>query len=81
MASSNSDRIYPDGSRFFTMRELARCQTFADSHIFGEVRVERQSMCLGLADVVGNAVPPLFAQRIFESVVKELRETDAMDCV
>jgi site-specific DNA-cytosine methylase len=38
-------------------------------------------MCLGLADVVGNAVPPLFAQRIFESVVKELRETDARDCV
>ena len=45
-ASSNSERIYPDGTRFFTMRELARCQSFSDDHVFGETCVERQSMVI-----------------------------------
>jgi len=41
--TSNSTLIFPDGTRPFTKRELARCQTFSDAHIFGESNVERHS--------------------------------------
>lgn len=52
MASGNTSHIFPDGSRPFTKRELARCQTFSDAHVFGNTRIERQSrLMVDLTDV------------------------------
>jgi site-specific DNA-cytosine methylase len=82
MASGNSDKVFPDGSRCFTRRELARCQTLSDSHILGKIGVERASMLILMClIVVGNAVPPLLARRLMEAVVAKLKETDAQSAV
>jgi site-specific DNA-cytosine methylase len=48
IASGNTGNVYPDGTRPFTKRELARCQTFDDTHIFGNVCIERQSTAFNL---------------------------------
>jgi site-specific DNA-cytosine methylase len=44
MASQNSHFIFPDGTRPFTKREIARFQTFSDAHIFGMTRLDKQSI-------------------------------------
>jgi site-specific DNA-cytosine methylase len=41
--TSNSTHVFPDGTRPFTKRELARIQTFSDAHIFGDTGVDKQS--------------------------------------
>jgi len=81
MASSNTQFIYPDGTRPFSKREIARFQTFSDAHVFGPTRLDRQSrpttaISLLMFIKVGNAVPPLLARRIFESVIAKLKETE-----
>lgn len=64
---------HPSGQRPYTVRELARLQTFPLLHSFdgarGITELKRQ---------VGNAVPPLLAKAMFRSVVKSLKESDAV---
>jgi site-specific DNA-cytosine methylase len=44
--AANAEHVFPDGTRRFTLRELARIQTFSDAHLFGETRIQRQSISL-----------------------------------
>jgi DNA (cytosine-5)-methyltransferase 1 len=65
---------HPSGKRPYTIRELARLQTFPLYHSFagakGITEKKRQ---------VGNAVPPILAKAVFKSIVKSLKNSDAKE--
>ncbi|KPI41560.1 Modification methylase HphIA [Cyphellophora attinorum] len=65
---------HPSGKRPYTIRELARLQTFPLYHSFagakGITEKKRQ---------VGNAVPPILAKVVFKSIVKSLKDSDAKE--
>ncbi len=67
------DIISPFDNRIFTVRELARLQSFDDSFIFYGKRttgsLSRKSETPQYTQV-GNAVPPLLAKAIAESIMK-----------
>ena len=60
---SNGRFGHPEQDRAISIREAARLQTFPDSFVFC-------GSLLSCARQVGNAVPPLMAQRISESFVQ-----------
>lgn len=60
---SNGRFGHPEQDRAISVREAARLQTFPDSFIF-------YGSLLSCARQVGNAVPPLMAQRISESFIQ-----------
>lgn len=57
--------LHPSQHRPITHREAARLQSFPDDFIFQGTKVE-------IAKQIGNAVPPLFAQRIGETAASIL---------
>lgn len=59
--------LHPSAHRPITLREAARCMSFPDAFIFPE----HQSMT-SVARQIGNAVPPLLARRIAESLADVL---------
>jgi DNA (cytosine-5)-methyltransferase 1 len=59
--------LHPSEDRPITLREGARCMSFPDGFVFAT----DQSMT-SIARQIGNAVPPLFAQRIAEAVAAML---------
>lgn len=66
--------IHPDSSqsRSITVREAARLQTFDDDFIFNESQINNFEM-------IGNAVPPLFAKKIGEiipSILKLIKDME-----
>lgn len=65
--------LHPSEHRPITVREAARCMTFPDEFVFPE----EQSMT-AIAKQIGNAVPPLMAQRLGECIAEALdRDRDA----
>jgi DNA (cytosine-5)-methyltransferase 1 len=58
---SRSSRPLVSGSRYLTLREQARIQSFPDWFEFVGVRTSQ-------AKQIGNAVPPLFAAQLFKSL-------------
>lgn len=84
VASSHTNYIHPFLNRNFTVRELARVQSFPDWFEFrGKRAVLSKKLCerKGLLDdmhldqmgQVGNAVPPLLAKALAESLTSLLR--------
>lgn len=56
--------IHPTQNRGLSVREAARLQSFPDDFVFkGSIGFQQQQ--------VGNAVPPLLAQSVFESIIKQ----------
>jgi DNA (cytosine-5)-methyltransferase 1 len=60
-SAASREFIHPVEDRPLTLRECARLQTFPDEFVFLGTRGERNTL-------IGNAVPPLFAQCIGESI-------------
>lgn len=64
--------LHPTEDRAITLREGARCMSFDDRFVFPD----GQSMT-SVARQIGNAVPPLLAQRVAESIVEALDVANA----
>lgn len=59
--------IHPHEHRGLSVREAARLQSFPDDYsFFGSIGQQQQQ--------VGNAVPPLMAQRVFETILTQLQQ-------
>jgi DNA (cytosine-5)-methyltransferase 1 len=59
--------LHPEAHRPITVREAARCMSFSDDFRFPD----EQSMT-SVARQIGNAVPPLLARRVAESLAAQL---------
>jgi len=64
---SGGGNYHPSGKRDLTLREYACLQGFPLEHKFGPARVKKQ---------IGNAVPPSFAEILFEEIKKTLLKAD-----
>ena len=66
---SGCRNVHPTATRALTIREAARVQSFPDEFIFkgnwGNIR-----------KAIGNAVPPLFAQKLAEEIFSQLLSED-----
>lgn len=54
--------IHPTQDRGLSVREAARLQSFPDSYIF-------LGCLMNIQQQIGNAVPPLLSQRVFEQII------------
>jgi DNA (cytosine-5)-methyltransferase 1 len=63
--------LHPSEHRPITVREAARCMSFPDS--FNFAAPGEQSMT-SVAKQIGNAVPPLLAQRVAHALLRHLEE-------
>ena len=65
---------HPVDTRLLTIREIARIQSFPDSYEFVGSYIQR-------AGQLGNAVPPLLAQRIVEDMLGQVRGKSASNLI
>ncbi|KAG9831021.1 S-adenosyl-L-methionine-dependent methyltransferase, partial [Aureobasidium melanogenum] len=70
--SGGQNNWHPSGKRHFTEREYACLQTFPLDHVFVGSRSS-------VVQQVGNAVPPAFSQKLYESIRKLFEEIDKQD--
>ena len=68
----NSGIVHPTENRRYSVREIARIQSFPDDYIFVGDSVAAKYK------VIGNAVPPKLANVIGASIVNQLREHDCL---
>lgn len=74
-ASFQSNFIHPFENRNYTAREGARLQSFPDTYIFcGKRTTMSWEKNLSQYQQIGNAVPPLLAKAIAETVMRYLNE-------
>ncbi len=68
---------HPNLNRGITMREAARLQSFDDAFTFyTSNRKEKETENIGVGlDMIGEAVPPLLAQKLAEKIVTHIDET------
>lgn len=68
---SGGETYHPSGLRPFSVPEFAALQGFPTHHLFtgSTARQTRQ---------IGNAVPPVIAKVLYESIIKELEEADGI---
>jgi DNA (cytosine-5)-methyltransferase 1 len=66
------DFLHPTEHRPLTNRECARLQTFPDNFIFFGAKADR-------AQLIGNAVPPLLAQKIAALLLSDLNTPQEVD--
>lgn len=70
------DFVHYGEDRIPTVREMARLQSFPDWFVFTGPRTtggrHRRSTCCQYTQV-GNAVPPMLARRLFESIMRDLQ--------
>ena len=69
MTTSGGQNYHPSGKRDFTLREYAALQGFPPNHVFVGSYVKKQ---------IGNAVPPVVAKVLFESIKRQLDEVDGV---
>ena len=60
--------IMPIENRRYTVREIARIQSFPDEYIFGSIPLQARYK------VIGNAVPPVLAWVIAKALIKQLND-------
>jgi len=64
---------HPEEDRGITIREAARLQSFDDAFEFITTEHDHSPPSIGIAmDMIGEAVPPILAQRIAEHIAKSL---------
>lgn len=64
----NCGITHPIENRRYTVREIARIQSFPDEYIFGSIPLQARYK------VIGNAVPPVLAWVIAKALIKQLNE-------
>lgn len=73
-ASFQSNFVHPYIDRNYTAREGARLQSFPDTYVFcGKRTTMSWEKNLSQYQQIGNAVPPLLAKGIAESIIKYLK--------
>ena len=73
-ASFQSNYVHPSRDRNFTAREGARLQSFPDSYVFLGARTTMSwEKKLSQYQQIGNAVPPLMAKALAESLMRHLK--------
>lgn len=75
VVSVADDAISPWEDRTFSVREMARCQSFDDSFVFCGKRTTgglRRRVEIPQYTQVGNAVPPLLAKAVASEIIKVL---------
>jgi len=69
MTTSGGQNYHPSGQRDLTLREYAAMQGFPQVHVFRGNYKKKQ---------IGNAVPPVVAKVLFESVKRDLDGADGI---
>lgn len=69
--------IYPDGSRPFTIRELAMIQGFPVDFQFFENERRKKGQLTYKRRIVGNAVPPPLGKAVFSAILDWMEEVDS----
>jgi DNA (cytosine-5)-methyltransferase 1 len=72
MTTSGGQNYHPSAERDFTIAEYACLQGFPEAHLFTDVAAKKQ---------IGNAVPPIVAKVLFESIKEQLDMADGIDPV
>lgn len=66
----NCGITHPIENRRYTVREVARIQSFPDDYVFSSIPLQSQYK------VIGNAVPPVLAWVVAKALIKKLENYD-----